>query len=262
MKTKALYITLILVLAISTVAMAASVEPVTIDQWQSGDAASECGQLGDFDYAYKVDNWCLEEEGCTNEKDEYFSFFDGNGTFLAKFFDGHENLITILNSDGTYFDWSATNSIGAVIVKGGNAANVFYYDPQAFSDSGLYSPLNASGKPAEISHVTFCWNPDPVVYDGEWCSPGYWRQTQHLESWDATGYIPENLFFDVLGYYPQVSKLGMTNLATTNPTLWEVLQSPQYYGGDAFNVVGDLLSEAHPDVDFLGIRVEDSCPLN
>jgi len=41
-----------------------------------------------------------------------------------------------------------------------------------------------------------------------------------------------------------------------------VLQSPQYYGGDAFNAVGDLLSAAHPDVNFNGERIEDSCPLN
>lgn len=49
--------------------------------------------------------------------------------------------------------------------------------------------------------------------------------------------------------------------ATTNPTLWEVLQAPQWYDGDAFNAVGDLLSAAHPDVNFTGERVEDSCPL-
>ena len=97
---------------------------------------------------------------------------------------------------------------------------------------------------------------------GQWCSPGYWRQDQHLWAWEATGYSPDELFYDVFGYYPPLSKLGQGAGATTNPTLWEVLQSPQYYGGDAFNVVGDLLSEAHPDVNFTGERVEDSCPLN
>jgi hypothetical protein len=50
--------------------------------------------------------------------------------------------------------------------------------------------------------------------------------------------------------------------APTDPTLWQVLQAPQWYGGDAFNAVGDLLSGAHPDVNFGGERVEDSCPLN
>lgn len=49
-----------------------------------------------------------------------------------------------------------------------------------------------------------------------------------------------------------------------NPTLAQVLASPQTYGGGAFNNVGDLLSAAHPGVDFeIGDdRVEDSCPLS
>jgi hypothetical protein len=254
MKTKALFITLILLLAFSSVGIAA-VAPVLFSEFDAGNAVSECAQVGTFTYAYKVDGW-----GDVNEFDEKDL---KNGTYIPSFADGHVNNITISNSDGTYFDWSATpNSIGAVIVKGGNAANVFFYDPQAFSDSGLYSPDNASGKPAEVSHVTFCWNLDPVVDEGEWCSPGYWRQPQHLDSWEATGISPDDLFFDALGYYPPLSKLGVTYGATTNPTLLQVLQSPQYYGGDAFNAVGDLLSTDHPDVNFLGTRVEDSCPLN
>ena len=248
MKTKAIYITLIMLLAFSTVAMAA-VTPTLMDPWQSGNAEFECAQVGTYEFAYKVDNW--------NISDFEKPIFDGNGTWVLE-----GQTITILNSNGTYFDWLATNSVGAVIVKGGNAANVFYYDPQAFSDQGLYSPVNASGKQAEVSHVTFCWNPDPDDYEGQWCSPGYWRQPQHLDSWVTTGYSPDDLFFDVFDYNPPVSKLGKTNGATTNPTLWQVLQSPQYYGAAAFNAIGDLLSDAHPDVDFLGIRVEDSCPLN
>ena len=47
-----------------------------------------------------------------------------------------------------------------------------------------------------------------------------------------------------------------------DPTLQEVLDNPQIYGGEAMNNVADLLSEAHPGVDFQGDRVEDSCPLS
>jgi uncharacterized protein len=88
---------------------------------------------------------------------------------------------------------------------------------------------------------------------GEWCSPGYWRQPHHLDSWAATGISPDekyNAYFD-----PDLPG---------DPTLLEVLQSPQRYnrGTDSFNKVGDLLSGAHPDVAFGGKRVEDSCPLN
>jgi hypothetical protein len=166
----------------------------------------------------------------------------------------------IVSTDGTYVSWSSTFGIGAVIVKGGNDANIYEYIPQAFGDSGLAAPPNPSGDPAGLSNLTFCWNPEEDL--GEWCSPGYWRQTQHLDSWDATGYSPDDLFFDVFGYYPPLTNKGISDGATTNPTLWEVLQSPQWFGGDAFNLVGDLLSDSHPDVDFQGERVEDSCPLD
>jgi hypothetical protein len=43
----------------------------------------------------------------------------------------HTNTITILNSDGKVFDYKTDpNGIGAVIVKAGTGANVFYNNPQ------------------------------------------------------------------------------------------------------------------------------------
>jgi hypothetical protein len=96
---------------------------------------------------------------------------------------------------------------------------------------------------------------------GEWCGPGYWRQAHHLGSWDAAYFLPDMLFSAIFGEPPELSKLGQRRGVTDDPTLWQVLQSPQYYGGEAFNLVADLLSDAHPGVNFLGERVEDSCPL-
>lgn len=46
--------------------------------------------------------------------------------------------------------------VGAVIVKGGSSANVYFYEGGVMSDSDLHAPVNASGKPAGISNVTFC----------------------------------------------------------------------------------------------------------
>ncbi len=167
-----------------------------------------------------------------------------------------------VSTDGTYVSWGPFAHGGlAVIVKGSSDANVYAYDPPITSDSGLASPVNSSGKPAGLSNLTICWNPPPVVEVPEWCSPGYWRQEHHLASWPAA-FSPDDPFYDALHYYPTLSNQGKRNGATTNPTLWQVLQSPQWYGGDAFNAVGDLLSAAHPDVNFTGERVEDSCPLN
>lgn len=46
--------------------------------------------------------------------------------------------------------------VGAVIVKGSNKANVYYYPGGSMGDSLLSSPLNSSGKPAGLSNLTFC----------------------------------------------------------------------------------------------------------
>lgn len=69
------------------------------------------------------------------------------------------------STDGTYVDWSSTFGVDAVIVKGGSAANLYAYDPPAesFGDTDLVSPDNASGGPAGLSHVEFCYDYEVVV---------------------------------------------------------------------------------------------------
>jgi hypothetical protein len=49
--------------------------------------------------------------------------------------------------------------IGAVIVKGGNASNVYNYTDinGATMDKGLIAPNNSSGNPADLSNLTFCF---------------------------------------------------------------------------------------------------------
>jgi hypothetical protein len=69
-----------------------------------------------------------------------------------------------VTTDGTFVSWSITPPAGycvsnvAVIVKGGPAANVYYYNDGQSSDSGLASPVNASGNPAGLSNLTICYN--------------------------------------------------------------------------------------------------------
>lgn len=46
--------------------------------------------------------------------------------------------------------------VSAVIVKGGNKANVYYYPHGATEDEGLAAPMLKNGKNAWVSNVTFC----------------------------------------------------------------------------------------------------------
>jgi len=99
---------------------------------------------------------------------------------------------------------------------------------------------------------------------GEWCSPGFWRNSPIAasEAAAAGGFTLDDLYLDFFDELEGINERQRVRLGLPlSPTLMQVLQSPQVYGGAAFNNVGDLLSEAHPDVAFDGERVEDSCPL-
>lgn len=68
--------------------------------------------------------------------------------------------ITVTVTDGTYVEFELDNPglcVGAVIVKGSNDANVYFYDNGVKSDEGLAAPINASGNPAGLSNLTFCF---------------------------------------------------------------------------------------------------------
>jgi hypothetical protein len=211
---------------------------------------------------------------------DYYSCSSGrinyNGSFQGDFDDvtGNEGCDAqeiSVQVVGPFVSWTAEDPLGAGIVKGSDDANVYNYDPLRSSDSGLASPPNASGKFSGLSNLTFCWNPDeggeecPPCEAGEWCSPGFWSQPQHLAEWEATGYSPTDLYSDpdIFGEAPPVADTRPCGDASVDPTLLEVLQSPQCYGGDAFNNVGTLLSIAHPCINYTGtISVEgESCPL-
>jgi hypothetical protein len=76
--------------------------------------------------------------------------------------DNGQLLESITFSDTTTkeFRWETEGApIDAVIVKGGPGANIYFYDPQAFGDGLLQSPLNRGRRQADVSSVTFCWNP-------------------------------------------------------------------------------------------------------
>lgn len=155
---KSLIIAIIMMLVLTTTAFAWTSVTEGVD-WKAGDAASECVQAGSTaDFAYKVDNSAV------------------NGDYTDP---DTDNTFTISNSNGYIFDWASNWPVETVIVKASTKANLFFYVPAAFSDTGLYSVIkdqavyDESGNlitPAkyyEISHVTFCYNEPDMCYEEE-----------------------------------------------------------------------------------------------
>lgn len=160
-------------------ATAANADPVHAPDHKSGNAVAECAQIaaliGDdfaFQYALKIDP---PLDGT------YEAEFDDDGDGVID----HVNAITIggvAASGGQRFNFSATQPIGAVNVKGGNnGANYYLFDPQASAANNLKAPLNNNRKQTQpnVSHMTFCWNPEPNGDCGRW---------EHETAWSDGGF--------------------------------------------------------------------------
>jgi hypothetical protein len=206
-----------------------------------------CTQIGVFDYASDRTDY--------DPADPRINFtvllYDAANTSVG--------TVTVAYSTTTRtLDFDATIPIEAVIVKGGSGANIYDYRiDAAMADTGLGAPPNSSGASSDLGNLTMCSNPAEDPPPSNWCSPGYWRN--HLAAIEATGIsssAPYTTYFDASTLSKKASN--------QNPTLAQVLAAPQTFGGQAFNNVGDLLSEAHPGVNWsVGQdRTEDSCPLS
>jgi len=99
----------------------------------------ECGETGDYLYSSgRVDS-----------------------DFSSSFPEG----FTVTVTDGKYVTWSYSDPNGlkcldgiSVIVKGGNAANVYTYESGVSGDSFLVSPTNRGSQTPDLSNLTFCYN--------------------------------------------------------------------------------------------------------
>ena len=154
---KVLAMAMVLLFAWAGMTMAALVVPTLYERWQSGNAAFECGQVECCDsyFHYKFDSWA-----------DVPVDYDGDYTV-----DGG-NIINISNNDGFSFNWTSAWPVSCVIVKGGNAANVYCYSGGAYGDTGMFAPTkyDKDGNPVgtfEISHVTFCYNEDGMCFEEE-----------------------------------------------------------------------------------------------
>lgn len=149
-----------------------------------------------------------------------------------------KGLSVTVSEDGRYVSFnyeSDSYCVGAVIVKGGNASNVYTYDPATKSDANLSSPVNASGFPAALSNLTFCFvecqEPAELVIALKsfyWPGPKSWMNSTWATSSGEMAFTPV-LPYDWCGqlginYYPSTSaftllgKATLTNVGTVNIT--------------------------------------------
>src|SRR5688572_17275114 len=64
--------------------------------------------------------------------------------------------------DGPVFDFTSNIGVDAVVVKGGPDANVYFYNPEVTSDTGLHAPVNPSNNTFfGLSHLLFCYDVEP-----------------------------------------------------------------------------------------------------
>ncbi len=114
--------------------------------------------------------------------------------------------LSVTVTDDTYVSFEITGPfedgkcylVGAVIVKGSNAANVYYYADGADSDEGLRSPLNTGGQQSELSNLTFCFFEVecPVDEECEWIGETAWAANG-----DEPGYLRYNITTNSRGNY-------------------------------------------------------------
>jgi hypothetical protein len=95
----------------------------------------------------------------------YFSYKINSPPASGTFNDGTYRVDWTITDDGKKLAFSnASPGITAVIIKGGNQAHVYDYNPTAISDCGLVSPNMNNSTPA-ISYMTFIWQVTTTTTD-------------------------------------------------------------------------------------------------
>lgn len=106
------------------------------------------------------------------------------------------------------------------------------------------NPPAPEGNPASLvwigAGLSVPTTPPPPPPGGEGCTPGYWKQTQHFDSWVPTGYATGDLYN---------AKFGVSSTKG-----WTLLTALQAKGGGenalARHATAALLNAASPDVDY------------
>jgi len=148
---------------------------------------------------------------------------------------------------GTYFIDLDTSSVPTgfqvtLIEQGGN--------PE-FDSNDLTKPVVLATDTSE--DLTIDCGFVPPAGGGQGCTPGYWRQTQHFDSW--VNFAPNDLFSNVFGRVITVrtSPGGGRPLRVVGPTLLEAVWTAgdgAGVGALARHAVAALLNAANPDVNY------------
>lgn len=132
--------------------------------------------------------------------------------------------------------------------------------------------VNAS---SGIDNLVMC-RAEEMEEGGEGCTPGYWKQEHHFDSWVATGYAPTDLYSDVFGVGPSITLLeglqakgGHMNalLRHSVAALLDASSPDVAYGMSAADVIA-LVQAAFASEDYesakdtLADLNERYCPLN
>lgn len=140
-----------------------------------------------------------------------------------------------------------------VYLNGGLLATIEGYENEPFEANEVTAGFVASGSDqlvvsiestraritSSAGSLTVTCEPPPPPGGGEGCTPGYWKQPHHFDSWGATGYMPHDSFDAVFG------------VASSFDTLLEGLAAKG--GGEmalARHAVAALLNASSPYVSY------------
>jgi hypothetical protein len=242
-------------------------DPVTVahGQWNQGSNSTLDITLSGVPLGYDVSNgyypgWCVED----NHQDDY----DGPGVFLLDSTDSEplecgvngypgypwDKVNYLLNhKDGTIEDIQV-----AMWLLNGTYGGTFDETPAAiamFNDADLNGGGFVPG-PGEVVAVVICKDGDSgrqsyqdtlielVLPHGDFqgCTPGYWKQSQHLFAWVPTGYQTSDLY-------------GAENVFDVDDSLGLTLLRALQIGGGGERALyrhatAALLNAASPDVNY------------
>ncbi|RZS94745.1 immunoglobulin domain-containing protein [Cecembia calidifontis] len=190
---------------------------------------------------------------------------------------GSDGAVITATTDGTFVTWSIVVPAGycvkylAAVVKGSNDANIYFYEGDVRGDSGLASPVNASGGSAGLSNLRFCYTlekaPDAPVVEGDEACFEEGLVLRATSNAAPAGYTlqwytknDEGEFVPVPGNDPKLDKVGtidyyaafvngcsseMSGAATL--TIWALPDAP-ISGGDQEGDCDDTLTATVKDV--------------